>query len=121
MFSPSLETTGKCFSHLFSNRRFSPDFVLRILTVKRERDLFLSTKSLCSAFLMLCLMSTSTPAAPQTIVALTNQASASFLFWYNSGGLGKLFQGQRGPSPRAAEKQTDRDAKVARLEIYPGN
>jgi YD repeat-containing protein len=121
MFSSSLETTGKCFSYLFSNRRFSPDFGLRTLTVKRQRDLFFSTKSLCSAFLMLCLLSTSTPAAPQTIIALANQANTSFAFWYKSGGLDKLFQSQHGPSPRAAEKQTDRDAKVARLEIYPGN
>ena len=48
------------------------------------------------------------------------QGSASTLsFWYQASGLAKLLQG-RGNAP-GQEKQSDRDAKVSRIQIFPGD
>ena len=44
--------------------------------------------------LILCLLSTSTPAAPQAIVALAKESRISFAFWFRASGLPKLIQGQ---------------------------
>jgi hypothetical protein len=44
----------------------------------------------------------------------------SFAFWFRSGGLGKLIQG-RGPNPRRQQTQAERDAKIARIHIFPKN
>jgi len=59
--------------------------------------------------LILCLLSTSTPAAPQEIVALAKESSTSFAFWFRASGLPKLIQGQG--NAKQQEKQRDRDAK----------
>jgi len=68
------------------------------------------------------LLSSSTPAAPQTIVAVTRESWASFAFWYSAnGGLRRLLQGRGNGNERAQEKQADRDAKVSRLQIFPGD
>src|SRR6266404_9436699 len=70
----------------------------------------------------ICLLSSSTPAAPQTIVAVTRESWASFAFWYSAnGGLRRLLQGRGNGNERAQEKQADRDAKVSRLQIFPGD
>lgn len=71
--------------------------------------------------LILCLLSTSTPAAPQTIVALAKESSISFAFWFRASGLGKLIQGRGTSNARKQEKQEDRNAKVARIQIFPGD
>lgn len=77
-----------------------------------------------SIALVLCLLSSSTPAAPQTIqtiVAVAKQSSVSFLFWFHASGLAKILQGQgRGNAP-GQEKQADRDARITRLQIFPGD
>src|SRR5258707_116086 len=77
--------------------------------------------SVASLLLILCLLSSSTPAAPQTLVALTRESSISFAFWFRASGLGKLIQGRGTSNARKQEKQTDRNAKVARLQIFPGD
>jgi len=69
--------------------------------------------------LILCLLSTSTPAAPQTIVALAKESRISFAFWFRASGLAKLIQGQG--NANGQEKQSDRDAKVSRIQIFPGD
>src|SRR5436853_6709944 len=74
-----------------------------------------------STALVLCLLCSSTPAAPQTIVALAKESSVSFLFWYHSNGIHKLIQGQGPGNGHGQEKQSDRDAKVTRLQIFPGD
>src|SRR2546430_3739919 len=74
-----------------------------------------------SIALVVCLLCSSTPAAPQTIVAVTNEASVSFLFWFHSNEIHKLLQGQGPGNGHAQEKQSDRDAKVTRLQIFPGD
>src|SRR2546422_859525 len=70
--------------------------------------------------LILCLLSASTPAAPQTMVALTKEYRISLGFWYRASSLPKLIQGQSGNAKRQ-EKQAERDAKVSRLQIFPGD
>jgi YD repeat-containing protein len=65
-------------------------------------------------------LSSSTPAAPQTIIAAANDCSISFAFWFRASGLGKMMQG-RGPNPGAQEKQQDRNTIVNRIQIYPGD
>src|SRR5260370_24580533 len=71
--------------------------------------------------LILTLLSASTPAAPKTIVALAKESSVSFLFWFHSSGLRKLIQGNGPGNPSGQEKQRDRDAKVSRVQVFPGN
>ena len=121
MFATSLRVTAEHFSRLFSNRSLVSVFVPRSLTIKREFSLFFSIKPLCSAFLIFCVLSTSTPAAPRTIVDFVNDQRTELAFWYYSNGLSKLFQGRSAPNPQLPEKQSDRDAKVEHIEISPGN
>jgi RHS repeat-associated protein len=74
--------------------------------------------------LVLCLLSSSTPAATQTIVGIAKESSISFVFWLRANGVPRKLQeivtGQD-PAPKAQEKQEDRDVRVSRIEIYPGN
>src|SRR2546430_3688822 len=71
--------------------------------------------------LAICLLSSSTPAAPQVIVALASESKVSLAFWFNSGGLRKLIQGSGVGNARVQEKQSDRDARVASIKIFPRN
>jgi len=69
----------------------------------------------------ICLLSSSTPAAPQTIVEVAKESTISFAFWYSASGLAKLIQGQGIGNARGQEKQVDRDAKISRVQIFPGD
>jgi RHS repeat-associated protein len=71
--------------------------------------------------LILCLLTTSTPAAPQTIIAVTKESSISFAFWFRASGLGKLIQLRGTSKASKQEKQADRNAKVTRIQIFPGD
>src|ERR1700694_4381895 len=71
--------------------------------------------------LILCLLSTSTPAAPQTIVATVKESTISFAFWYRASALAKLIQGRGVGNAKGQEKQADRDAKISRVQIFPGD
>src|SRR5690348_5486302 len=71
--------------------------------------------------LVICLLTSSTPAASQTMVAVAKESSTSFIFWFHANGLAKLFQGRDIGNARRQEKQTDRDAKVSRVQIFPGD
>lgn len=71
--------------------------------------------------LVLCLLSSATPAAPEAIVAVARESSVSFAFWFHASGLAKLIQGQGIGNARAQEKQADRDAKISRVQIFPGD
>jgi RHS repeat-associated protein len=74
-----------------------------------------------SLALVISLLITSTPAAPRTVVDLVNEQRTELAFWYYSSGLRKLIQGRGAPNPQRPEKQADRDAKIERIEISPGN
>jgi hypothetical protein len=74
--------------------------------------------------LILSLFATSAPAAPQTMVALVKESSMSLAFWFHASGWPKararLIQGPN-VNDREQENQSDRDAKVTRIQISPGN
>lgn len=82
------------------------------------------SRALC-LWLITSLLVTSTPAAPQTVMGMAADVSASLKFWFHQSGwdatLRRAFLGQERPSPKPQEKQKDRDARVSRIEIYPGD
>ncbi|HWC76270.1 MAG TPA: hypothetical protein VG778_02350, partial [Blastocatellia bacterium] len=71
--------------------------------------------------MILSLIAASTPAAtPTAIAAMAKESSVSLTFWYHSSGLAKLLQGLGSGKAKPQEKQSDRDAKVSRIQIFPG-
>ncbi len=105
------------------------DFLAKPLTRQSAKLQSLSRQTISLAFLratasvglILCLLCSSTPAAPQTIVALAKESSVSFLFWYHSRGFSKLIQGQGSGDVRKQETQAERNARVQRIQVYPGD
>lgn len=73
-----------------------------------------------SIALIISVLTTSTPAASQTTLALATEASVNFALWFEASGLAKMLQG-RGTPVRVQEKQSERDARVVRLQIFPGD
>ena len=71
--------------------------------------------------LVLCLLTSSTPAAPQTIALVAKESVTSFAFWYHASGLWKLIQGRGVGNARGQEKQADRDAKIDRAQVFPSD
>ncbi len=78
-----------------------------------------------SWLLLLSLLGSSTPAAPQTIVGVGKELPVSLVFWFHSSGwaarLRRVVQGQSAPASKPQETQADRDARVTRVQIYPGD
>ncbi|HJP91182.1 MAG TPA: hypothetical protein VJ875_04450, partial [Pyrinomonadaceae bacterium] len=79
----------------------------------------LTFRSIASAILVICLLSSSTPAAPQVITAVAHETNIAAVIWYHRSGLQKLLQGQSFGGAKEQERQTDREARVSRLEIFP--
>jgi RHS repeat-associated protein len=73
-----------------------------------------------SVAITICLLSTSTPAAPQTILTVGQETIRTVGFWYRASSLANLVQG-RGNARGQEEKQADRDARVSRIQIFPGD
>lgn len=71
--------------------------------------------------MVFCLLATSTPAAPQAIVGAASASWTSAAFWFHSSGLAARLQGAHRTNPKKQEKQSDRDARVSRLRIQPGD
>lgn len=75
-----------------------------------------------SLAVILSLMAYSTPAAaPAAIAALAKESRVSLAFWLHATGLAKLLQGQGAGNANPPEKQSDRDARVSRIQIFPGD
>jgi RHS repeat-associated protein len=78
-----------------------------------------------STLLVMSLLASSTPAASETIVGVGRESHATLGFWLKANpGTTKLYRTLTGQSPAGArrqEKQTDRDARVSRIEVYPGS
>jgi RHS repeat-associated protein len=70
-----------------------------------------------SVVLVLCLLSTSTPAAPQAIISSAQQWRVSLAFWFRSTSLPKWLNGR--VQSKTPETQDARDARIARIEIFP--
>src|SRR6201991_339867 len=71
--------------------------------------------------LTLCMLSSSTPAAPQTIVSVTSETAIDLGFWFHNSGLAKWLQGEGSGSRKKQQKQADRDALITSLQIFPGD
>src|SRR3982074_3697596 len=77
-----------------------------------------------SLVLVLSLVCNATPAAPQTIVGLATEWRASPAFWMRVNDFpGRLYRTLAGQNLQSGpqEKQQDRDSKVGRIQIYPGD
>ena len=78
-----------------------------------------------SWFVSLTLLLTSSPAAPPVLAGIVSDAHLSGMLWFEASGwsttLKGMFNGQGRSAEHAQEKQSERDARVARLEIYPGD
>ena len=70
------------------------------------------------------LLCNSTPAATETIVSVTHDWQVSFTFWLHASGslstLQRLVTGEYFRNPAKQETQSDRDARVNRIRIAPG-
>ena len=77
-----------------------------------------------SVILVLCLLTTTTHAAPSTIAEVSVREYRSLQFWLRSSEgvreLRNLLTGQ-GRAPQRQETQEERNARVSRLQIFPGD
>jgi RHS repeat-associated protein len=122
MISSSPSRTVIRFHILFAG--FARKLLVRRRNFARTQFRAVAVCRLASVALVLCLLLSSTPAAPRIIVGVAQEWSVSFAFWLSAHGIaGKLYQTATGqdPAPKAQEKQEDRDVRVSRIEIYPGN
>jgi RHS repeat-associated protein len=75
--------------------------------------------SVLSAVLTVSLLLSSSPTAPQSMILLKNEAALNFVLWYHSSAFGALLQGRGLAADKRQETQTERDSRVARIEIFP--
>jgi RHS repeat-associated protein len=115
--SYTLTSSASCFLGAINKGRYICARGLRLVSRNARQEVCL--------LLLVSLLSTSTPAAPQTITGLVSDLSASLKFWFHQSGwdasLKETFSGQKKPDVKPEEKQKDRDARVVRIEIYPGD
>ena len=74
-----------------------------------------------SIVIALSLFTSSAPAAPRTVVDVTRESAISFYFWFHNSVFARLVQGQGIGLIKKQEKQADRDARISRLQIFPGD
>ena len=74
-----------------------------------------------SVLIALCLFISSAPAAPRIVVDVAKESAINFTFWFSSSLLAGLLQGQGLGLLKRQEKQADRDARINRLQIFPGD
>jgi len=74
---------------------------------------------LLSLALLTSILVSSTPAAPRTIVTMASESATTLAFWFHSSGFARLTQGNG--KAKGQEKQAERDARIDRLQIFPGD
>src|ERR1044071_1893557 len=82
-----------------------------------------AVRVLC-ALLVLSLLTVSTPSAPRAVVETSQQVGADISFWLKANYvIPKLWNliTQQNKKPKPEQSQSDRDAKVRRIEILPGD
>lgn len=117
--------------HLFTSITKSPTFLSRsksfpMRRLRRSKGCCnLRLRQVLSVTLLLCLLTTTTPAAPKAVVEAGKEWKVSLVFWFYSSGFAttfaKLASLQSRPEITVQERQRDRDAKVKRIEIQPGS
>src|ERR1700754_2027443 len=75
--------------------------------------------AMLSMTLMLSLLVSSTPTAPQTLLMVKDEVALNLMLWYHQSSLGMLLQGRRRGEEKRQESQAERDSRIARLEIFP--
>ncbi|MCA1628060.1 MAG: hypothetical protein LC742_08870, partial [Acidobacteria bacterium] len=74
--------------------------------------------------LVVVMLSVQTPAAPVMMVNAGREWKLNALLWFQASGwaatLRSLAAGQRAPAPQRQERQSEREARVRRIEIRPG-
>src|SRR6266480_3565473 len=94
-------------------RRFNPRNVRSTDERKYSRAIQRRIAAAVSIFLIFCLLSGSTLAAPQTLMSTAAEWKAGLVYWSRVSGVpSKIYRaltGQSGPQPKAQEKQRDRD------------
>lgn len=106
-----------------SRLRVSVAFV-RSLDIQLTKITFRLRRSISPAltiFLMLTLLVSSTPAAPRLIVDRVKESRTSLAFWWASSDVANLLDPQNWRAKKTQEKQEERDARVVRLQIVPGD
>lgn len=97
------------------------NFQQRLARLKQQR---LAARIVC-ILLAMSLLSNSTPAAPQTIVSVTSELRVSYGFWLHTSGslttLKQLLSGDYLTRSNRPETQSDRNARVKRVQISPGD
>ena len=82
------------------------------------------TRRMVCILIAITLLCNSTPAAAQTIVAVSNQWQVSFTFWLHASGslarLKRLRAGELWSSTPRQASQSERNARVRRIRISPG-
>src|ERR1044071_8870267 len=80
-----------------------------------------------SVALVVAMLSTSAPAAPAVFTGMASEWRGGFAFWLRSSGWADFFgqvaagQSHKPPTPKAQERQEERDARVASIQIRPGD
>src|SRR6185437_14068179 len=117
LFEPAVVKALTFLCHRPRRRRVS-------ILSETARVVRLPVRRALSVFLVISLLATSTLAAPQTIVGVATEWQSSLAFWLRANDLpGKLTRILSGQSnkPRPQEKQEERNSRVTRLQIYPGD
>ena len=119
-FLPSV-TTGNSLRHFKSTSQYVKACFYGCAGVIRRH----LSRALCLA-LVISLLATSTPAAPRMLVGMMAEHSQSWAFWFYSSGtattLRRLMTNQPLlPQQPPEETQSARDARVNRIQIYPGD
>jgi RHS repeat-associated protein len=118
---------SKSFSHALMNSCRHVSWAIkrgRYLSLRGAGSVTSHVRQAVCLILLLSLLSTSMPAAPQTTIGVVSDLSTSLGFWLRQSGLdARLRQGPgRGrPADAPQEKQEDRNARIGRVEIYPGD
>ena len=74
-----------------------------------------------SLVIALSLFTSSAPAAPRIVVDVSRESAISFYFWFSNSIFARLAQGQGIGLIKRQERQADRDARINRLQIFPGD
>ncbi|HET8783921.1 MAG TPA: hypothetical protein VFM63_16025, partial [Pyrinomonadaceae bacterium] len=87
------------------------------LTQRKSQQLF--ARIICLLIAASFLLN-STPAAAQTIAGISKEWQVSFGFWLQTSGLKQWLAGNHLPAALRPESQSERNARVKRLRISPG-
>src|SRR5918992_371422 len=115
----------KAFSHFIS----AVILKLEGYSNRRKQYLFCSARirvhwilrRALSITLTITLLTSSAPAAPQTIKTIAGEWQMSLAFWLRTDFSTKLHRMLDNDAHKPQEKQETRDAKVSELKIYPGD